>query len=200
MVHDVERPWTPLNPTQTCELLADLSCRWWIAGGWAIDLHLGTQTREHGDMDVVVLRDDALAVQRHLDGWVLAAADPPGTLRQWLAGEHLPEHVHDIWCRPQQLEGWALQLMLIDPEGDEWVYRRNRAVRRPLEQISGPACTAALHVLAPEIQLLYKSHRPRPKDHQDFESMADHLSVGQRDWLRAALLASDPEHPWLSRL
>src|SRR5207253_191913 len=33
--------WDPLTPEQVRELLRDLTVRWWIAGGWALDLFLG---------------------------------------------------------------------------------------------------------------------------------------------------------------
>jgi len=31
---------------------------WCVAGGWAIDMFLGKQTRPHEDMEIVVLRRD----------------------------------------------------------------------------------------------------------------------------------------------
>jgi hypothetical protein len=195
-----ERPWRPLDPAGTAALLADLGCRWWVAGGWALDLHLGRQTRAHADMDVVLLREDQLTVQAHLGGWTLMAADPPGSLRDWEPGELLATGVHDVWCRPFGSDEWALQLMIIDPEGDDWVYRRDQRISRPLPTITGEASTQAMPVLAPEIQLLYKSHRPRAKDQRDFETFADHLTDQQREWLGGALRTADPQHPWLARL
>ena len=63
-----EHNWQPLSPAQVQRVLSGLTVPWWIAGGWAIDLHLGRQTREHGDTDVVILRDDQLVVQQHLAG------------------------------------------------------------------------------------------------------------------------------------
>ncbi|MGH9027589.1 MAG: nucleotidyltransferase domain-containing protein, partial [Acidimicrobiia bacterium] len=42
--------WEPLRPTDLRGLLADLRATWWIAGGWALDLFLGRQTRTHEDL------------------------------------------------------------------------------------------------------------------------------------------------------
>jgi hypothetical protein len=42
---------------------------WWIAGGWALDLFLGYQTRGHGDLDVGVLRCDIVDVITDMSGW-----------------------------------------------------------------------------------------------------------------------------------
>lgn len=33
--------WEPLSPAENAIELGGVPCRWWIAGGWAIDLHLG---------------------------------------------------------------------------------------------------------------------------------------------------------------
>lgn len=63
--------WEPLTPAEVAGELRGLPCRWWIAGGWAIDLHLGRQSRAHADVDVLFLRADQLSVQRHLTGWDL---------------------------------------------------------------------------------------------------------------------------------
>lgn len=34
--------------------LSDGSIRYWVAGGWGVDALVGRQTRQHGDLDVVV--------------------------------------------------------------------------------------------------------------------------------------------------
>ncbi|MGZ4472804.1 MAG: nucleotidyltransferase domain-containing protein, partial [Nocardioidaceae bacterium] len=113
--------WEPLSPSEVARVLSGMPCRWWIAGGWAIDLHLGRQRRAHADVDVLFLRADQLAVQRHLAGWDLQAADPPGSLRPWTEGELLPAGVHDVWCRRSPSSPWCLQLMIDDAEDDVWV-------------------------------------------------------------------------------
>jgi hypothetical protein len=60
--------WEPWNPKQVATLFAPLSAPWWIAGGWAIDLFLGKQTREHEDVDVLFLRRDQDAVRNLFAG------------------------------------------------------------------------------------------------------------------------------------
>src|SRR5436309_9760576 len=42
---------------------------WYIAGGWAIDIFLGRETREHDDIDVSVLRNDQAKLRTHLAAW-----------------------------------------------------------------------------------------------------------------------------------
>jgi len=66
--------------------------------------------------------------------------------------------------------------------------------------LTGPASQPGRPVLTPEIQLLYKSHQPRPKDQADFEALSDELTDDQRRWLLDALLLTQPNHPWIHRL
>jgi hypothetical protein len=75
--------WDPMAPDEAAAVLGTLKVSWWIAGGWAIDLVLGHQSREHGDLDVLVLRRNQALVREYLSAWDVHAADPPGSLRPW---------------------------------------------------------------------------------------------------------------------
>ena len=77
--------WDAITPSELNDVLGGLTVPWWIAGGYAIEAFVGRAFREHEDIDAGLLRCDQLAVQRHLRGWELHAADPPGTLRRWRA-------------------------------------------------------------------------------------------------------------------
>jgi Aminoglycoside-2''-adenylyltransferase len=173
---------------------------WWIAGGWAIDLHLGRETRPHADIDVLVLRADLPAIRDRLRGWDLHAADPPGQLRPWLPSEALPERVHDVWCRPTPEDPWRLQLMIDEAVEGEWIYRQHPHIRRAVAGLRGPASTPGRPVLTPEIQLLHKSRHPRPKDEADFLAVLPALDERQRRWLLDALSLTAPAHPWRAPL
>jgi hypothetical protein len=163
-------------------LFADLAALWWLAGGYALELAVGRTWREHGDIDVLLLRRDQLAVQRALSGWEWWAADPPGTLRPWRAGEILPPSVHDIWCRPGHGTPWRIQVMLDESIGGDWVSRRNPAVRRPITTLG------------------HKSKGLRPKDERDFAEVLPVLNAEQRDWLRTAIARTYGDHPWHRRM
>ncbi|MDT0276909.1 nucleotidyltransferase domain-containing protein [Blastococcus goldschmidtiae] len=194
--------WEPLSVESVSELLEGVDAPWWIAGGWALDLHLGRRTRAHHDIDVLVLREDLPTVRERLRGWDLQAADPPGagTLRPWPEDEVLPAALHDVWCRPSPTSPWALQLMVDDTDGGEWFFRPDRRVHRSVAELSGPASTAVRQVLTPEVQLLYKSHGLRPKDVEDFHRVVGSLDATQRRWLCWALSTVSPEHDWLAAL
>jgi len=192
--------WEPLPVEEVAELLAGLKVPWWIAGGCAIDLFIGRQTRPHGDTDVLVRREDQLEVQAHLSDWDLHRANYPG-LVPWREGEVLRGRFDDIWCRPHPKAPWRLQLMLLDTDGDQWVFKRDRSIRGPLSDI-GLHSSAGVPYLAPEVQLLYKA-RPQTleKDQADFEVTIPLLDTPTCAWLLRCLEKRFPEgHRWIERL
>ncbi|MDH4278494.1 MAG: hypothetical protein OEW83_10480 [Acidimicrobiia bacterium] len=67
------RTWAPLDLAELVALLGGADFRWWIAGGHALELHLGRSWRAHVDVDVGILRSEAPAIHRWLDlaGWDL---------------------------------------------------------------------------------------------------------------------------------
>lgn len=203
-----ERPdlgrWQPWNPQEAAAFFAALSVPWWIAGGWAIDLFLGRQTREHDDLDVQILRRDQLAVRTLLGTWdVQAALQPPRDetwpFRPWLLGERFDPTIHDIWCRPDASQPWVFQLMIADARDEWWIFRRMPTIQRPLANL-GNVTEEGIPYVAPEVQLLYKAKNLRPKDEADFMHALPELSQEQRTWLREALSQSDRSHPWLVHL
>ncbi|MGV9307933.1 nucleotidyltransferase domain-containing protein [Nonomuraea sp. NPDC003727] len=196
-VETPETPWGRWEPAPLEEVVALFGAStvpWWVSGGYAIELAVGRAFREHGDVDVSVLRRDQLAVRRLLAGWDCHVADPPGTLRPWPVGEVLPERAHDVWVRASAGGPWRFQLMLDDAEGEEWVYRRDRRIRRPLSTLGVPE--DGFQRIAPEVQLLYKAKDTRPKDEADFAEVLPLLTGEQRRWLDDALAIAFGAHPW----
>jgi hypothetical protein len=191
--------WDPAPLTEVVALFSGAGVRWWVAGGLAIELAVGRTLRKHGDIDILMLRDDHLAVQRVLPTWQWWAADPPGRLRPWGRGEVLPVGVHDIWCRPGREQPWRIQVMLDESESQDWVSRRDARVRRPIATL-GLTSADGIPYLAPEVQLFYKAKAVRARDEVDFAAVLPLLTDEQRHWLgRAVTLAYGP-HPWSDRL
>ena len=114
MAQPHELPWNPLSPAETVALFASWDRFWCIAGGWSIDLNSGRQSREHEDVDVLVLRRDLDALHAQLPGWELWVSWPPGTLIPWREGEPIHKKAHDIWCREAETDRWRFQLMVMD--------------------------------------------------------------------------------------
>jgi Aminoglycoside-2''-adenylyltransferase len=196
--------WRPWHPAEVARLFSALTAPWWIAGGWALDLFLGEQTHDHEDIDVQILRRDQQNVREIFRGWDVQEAHP-GDLpavwpfREWEAGEALSPKVHDVWCRPNKIAPWVLQLMIAETIDDQWLFRRDARLCRPLSTI-GRQTEDGLPYLAPEIQLLYKAKAPRPKDEADFARVLPFLHGESRQWLAQSLALVHPGHFWLAEL
>ena len=76
----------------------------------------------------------------------------------------------------------------------------------PSSSLAGAASRPGLPVLAPEVQLLYKSGAcrpqggPRPKDEEDLDAILPTLEDESRAWLASALSLVAPDNQWLARL
>jgi hypothetical protein len=182
------------------QALAGFEPPWYIAGGWALDLFLGRQTREHKDVDVCILRRDQLALQRHLAGWRFekVVAAPTSHWRiPWLSGERLELPVHEVHAFAP--DGLEFELLLNESDGSDWVYRRNPAVRCPLAAI-GSRTRAGVPFLCPENVLLHKTKNTTARDDADLALVLPRLDPAARSWLAAALRVCMPDHPWLASL
>jgi Aminoglycoside-2''-adenylyltransferase len=191
--------WEPIEPEQIAELLSRFARPWWICGGWALDLFLARETRRHADLDVALLRHDQLALFHHLRAWDLHYATPIHTLEPW-DGRHLGLPIHGIWARRsgEPNASWTCEFLLNEERDGEWVFRRNEAVRRPLEEIGDER--DGVPFLRPEIVLLYKATERSPKNDTDFAAVQPRLSRESSLWLRAALERCDDRHPWIQGL
>ena len=144
-----QNPWAGLTPKEALRLLAPLSIRWWVAGGWALDPF---GLREHGDLDVAVLRPEHEALRRDLPDWDLCVAHA-GELRPWSGGSVGPPE-NAVWARPTPGDPWHFDFKIERVEGGEWVYRRDAAVRRPIDELG--VVVDGVPFLAPEVARLYK--------------------------------------------
>jgi Aminoglycoside-2''-adenylyltransferase len=191
--------WEPVRPAELRELLAGLAAPWWVAGGWALDLFLGRQTRTHEDLDVALLRRDQQALRRHLRGWDLRYATPEHTLESW-DGSYLELPVHGIWARRSAgaTAPWTCEFLLNEERDAHWVYRRNERVTRSLQEIGG--LRGGVPFLRPEVVLLYKSTEDSPKNAADFDAALPSMEADARHWLAEALAKCDRHHRWLTKL
>ncbi|MBM7578639.1 hypothetical protein JOD21_001299 [Jeotgalibacillus terrae] len=194
--------WKSSSVNEIQILFQGAHIQWWIAGGWALDLYLGCQTREHSDIDVVILRDDHLTLHDYLRrDWELFKAHK-GELIPWKHGESLPEKFDNIWVKKSGELFWSFQVMILDTEDHQWIYKRHRQIRRSLQDI-GLESADGVPYLKPDIQLLYKggSSVIREKDLIDFERVCSLMDVESCKWLKNALLVQFPEgHQWVDRL
>ena len=184
--------WEPLGVGKVVELFNSAPFRWWISGGRALDLHLGRSWRRHEDTDVGIARHDLDSVHALLSGWDCHVA-AAGRLAPW-HGEPLDAALHqnNVWCRPAVGEPWVLDLTIGEGSEQRWIYRRDPSVELPWD-LAVQWTGEGIPYLAPELQLLFKSKRSRPKDDVDATEVIPELDADNRERLSRLL---EPDHPW----
>jgi hypothetical protein len=191
--------WMPLTVSEINEVFSEIPLRWCVAGGWALDLHLCRQTREHSDIDVIITRDEQLIAYQHLKrDWMLYKAEN-GKLVLWEDGEYL-HSTSDVWVSKSSETPWVFQIMIIDTEANSWIYKRDKSVRMPLDDIL-LRNIEGIPYLRPEIQLLHKAggSQVREKDYSDFQTILPSLLPQEKAWLKSALNRQFPEgHAWVN--
>ncbi|HMD04555.1 MAG TPA: hypothetical protein VKG68_04730 [Candidatus Binatus sp.] len=189
---------------EVAEALGNLRAPFYFAGGWAIDLHLGRVTREHHDIDALVMRRDHLLLHKALEQFSLKKIIPHpdgmppnrGTIVEWRPGDKLELPVRQINAYRAGESEPAFQVMLAESRGSDWIFRRNPDVSMPLSRM-GFHPLWGLPYLAPEIVLLFKAKHLEAHDRVDFEHALPALSADARRWLRDAIEKTHPGHELL---
>ena len=84
-----------------------------MAGGWALVIHVGHQTREHADIGIAIYRNDQQVLYHYLkEDWVLYKAQQD-VLEHWHEGGFLTS-THDIWVSKRERSSWTFQMTLMD--------------------------------------------------------------------------------------
>lgn len=188
-------PWAPIGVTAAAQLFEGAPFWWAIAGGWAIDLFLGAQTRAHGDLDVAVSRRDHARIYEALrPRWECHVA-AGGALAPW-RGERLKAGENSVWCRGPGESTWRFELVMTEIDDGDWVFRRNPRLRLAMDD----AITAgAPAYVSPHVQLLFKARHRQAKDDADLAHAVPRLAAPRRRWLHDALILTEgAEHPWVA--
>ena len=188
--------WQPLTPAQVRHLLVGFDRPWWVVGGWAIDAACG-RPREHEDIDMSMLARDVPALYHHLKGAWHLWNNNDGVLRP-LSDEHpgptVP--VNQLWIRKDASSPWIADVILIGDRDGLWVSRRDPDHVAPVEDVTW-LHSDGVRYQRPEIVLLHKAEKARPKDQRDLRMVWPHLDDAVREWLTAAVQRLYPEHAWL---
>ncbi|MFB7140021.1 nucleotidyltransferase domain-containing protein [Gottfriedia sp. NPDC056225] len=169
---------------------------WYIAGGWAIDLYLGKETRNHHDIEIAIARKDQLSLKEYLNDWTFNKV-LKGELTNW-KNEYLELPIHELHGRNSQTNS-ELEVLLNEIEFNEWKFRRDKSIICKLDSFYSFS-NEGIPYLNPEIVLLYKVSNTREKDHEDFKNVINSLNEFQKKWLREAILRNHPNHEWLEGL
>ena len=178
--------------------MRDFRPSWFVAGGWAIDLFLGKETRTHQDIEIAIFRKDQTALHDYLNGWLLQKI-VDGEPLVWHRDDWLTLPTHEIHCFNEASQSPQIEILLNESNETEWLYRRNQKIRRSLFKIQLES-SAGIKFLCPEVVLLYKSKNPRAKDEQDFQAVVKYLDAEQKQWLKDAIKVCNSKHLWLRSL
>jgi hypothetical protein len=181
---------TPIENTK--RHFASFPGKYWIAGGWAIDLHVGRKTREHKDVEIAIARNDQQLLLQLPDLSRIEYIENR-TVKIW-KGQRLELPVHEMYCHFNS--GHILEVLLNEFTAADWLYRRNTAIHLAKNKFINKNGAP----LPLEVVLLFKAKHRREKDDQDFMSAFPILGPDKKDWLRQALKTEDQNHPWIKEL
>jgi len=188
--------WDAWSPHEAAENLAGVSAPWCVTAGWALDLFLGGQSREHDDLEIGVQSQRFAEVCEVLGSFEFVVI---GDGKAWPMTESTLSTHHQTWVRERDGGPWRVDVMREPWDGDTWICRRDPRIR--LQAASLIARTAdGIPYLQPEVVLLFKAKAVRPKDEMDFAAVWPHLDNRRRLWLRDALTLVHPGHAWLESL
>lgn len=215
----------PVPVLRVAEIMSTYPRPWAFCGGWAVDAWLNRVSREHADIDVLVLHEDQRVIFDHLAGWDLIGHDdnvPAATTERW-NGRRLdvPAHVH---ARPPETVDLGVPRLVVPEDGppqsevevvldersaEDLVLRRVPRISMPLREAFAPS-RWGVPALAPQVLLFYKAlpsrwrntprRGPRPQDEADFVSLLPTLTQKERAWLRDAIALGEAGHPWVERV
>lgn len=186
--------WEPWRPDETAAALGSLPVPWAVAGGWAIDLNLGAETRPHDDIEVVVSRDSMGIVAACLgelewfevgDGCAWPLGEAPQDVRQtW--GRTAPVTVGDSMysaSRGRDKTGFSGGIRGFDDHSGK------QLSSIPMRFRISPRSSSC------------SSRRSRErKDEADLALPLPTLTPDRIEWLRTALEIVHPRHEWTAKL
>ncbi len=196
--HRIYGPGAPPTLSEVGAMFAGAPFRWWICGGWSLELG-DEPRRHHDDVEVGIVRTELPTVREWLSDYHLWDIHA-GALVYLKPGLELADDHEQLWLRRDAYSPWLMDLMLTPVEGDVWLYKRDRRLSLPFDEAIRVGADG-IPRQRPEIGLLFKARRRAPRDEEDFAAVVPTLSAQDRAWLKAAIeLTEPPGNPWLVRL
>jgi aminoglycoside-2''-adenylyltransferase len=195
------RQWDAWSPEEVATVLTPVEAPWYVAAGWAIDLFLGGDYREHDDLEIAVPRDRFHEVVEALAGFELFVVGVPrrGFVSALEQARDALDGAHQTWVREPETGLWRLDIMREPSDGDVWICRRDERIRLPYDEVIERTADGIPYG-RPEIVLLFKAKHARAKDDADFAAALPRLGPDRRRWLADALAVVHPDHRWLTSL
>jgi hypothetical protein len=193
-----DEAWDAWSPNELALRLREATLPWYVAGGWALDVWHGTQTREHEDLEFVVMRNDADYFRSILRGIDFFAVKN-GTIEYLPPTARLPSDVWQLWGGDMRQGCWRVDMMIEPGTRDLWIYKRDQTIRMARSE-AVRVSTTGIPYLAPINVMLFKAKHCRKKDHRDFEFSRQYLSFEEKEQLIFWLSKLHPGHEWIENL
>ena len=98
-----------------------------MTGGWALDLFLGQQTRDHADIEFATLPSDIPKARKALSELDFFAAHN-GELTFLDRDADAPDDIGQLCGADFKSQAWRVDMMIERGTKDRWVYKRNGAI------------------------------------------------------------------------
>jgi hypothetical protein len=197
-MHPDDAEWDCWMPADVAARLRGVDVPWYVAAGWAVDLFLGAQRREHEDLEIGIPEGgfgevaDALG---ELDFHVVTA----GIAEPVASAGALMRQVHQTWGLDRAANVWRVDVFREPSEDGHWVARRDESITLPYDELiehTGDGIPYA----RPEVVLLFKAKAARPKDEADLAAVLPRLEPERRALLAGWIERVHPGHFWLPDL
>jgi hypothetical protein len=197
-VHPDDAEWDAWTPQEAARRLAGVEAPWAVSAGWAIDLFLGAQRREHEDLEIAVPAGrfgEIEAALPELDFHVVSrgTVEPVAEARERLAT------THQTWGLDRATRVWRIDVFRDPHDGDGWIARRDETIRLPYDELIEHTADGIPYE-RPEVVLLFKAKHSRPKDEADLAAVLPRLSAERRQLLAGWIAQVHPGHFWLPDL
>ncbi|GAB3597354.1 hypothetical protein GCM10027446_25300 [Angustibacter peucedani] len=188
--------WDAWRPSFVAERLGGVRTPWYVAGGWALDLFRGEQTREHEDLEIACPAAGFAEIAGRFDevDWYVVGAG-----HRWPVSPVSLAFTHQTWACERGSGTYRLDVFREPHDGEQWICRRDASIRRPYVELVRRTASGVPY-LRPEVVLLFKAKAVREKDQRDLDGALPLLDDGACGWLRWALGRAHPGHPWLARV
>ncbi|WP_196787251.1 nucleotidyltransferase domain-containing protein [Burkholderia stagnalis] len=187
-----------MAPAELARRLSDIRLPWCVVGGWALDLWHGAQTREHGDLEFTILRED-FGIFRQAFGDLAFYTAHAGVVEKLPATRDAPSEIMQFRGFDRAAESWRIDMMIEPGTHALWAYKRDPSFKRPRADMVTRTADG-IPYLNPSAVLLFKARDRRPKDRQDFERALPNLPAIERAWRKDCLDALHPGNEWARAL
>jgi hypothetical protein len=197
-MHPDDAEWDAWKPEEVARRLKGVDAPWRVSAGWAIDLFLGGQRREHDDLEIGVPADrfgEVAAALGELDFHVVA----PGLAQPVETAGDLLQTIHQTWGLDRPANVWRVDIFREPHDGDDWLARRDESIRLTYDELVEHT-SDGIPYERPEVVLFFKAKHSRAKDEADLAAVLPRLSVERKRLLASWIEQVHPGHFWLPDL